>query len=288
MAADIWSEWLLKRRFGGDATQATQLLDRLHPVRDRVLTGAALKSNETLLDVGCGDGLIAFGALQNHPAVKVIFSDVSAELLSHARQLAADTQLLDRCEFVEASADDLSAIRDSSVDAVTFRSVLIYVDRKDAALRESYRVLKPGGRVSMFEPINIFNLDQPETTFWGLDVSPLIEVANKLKARIRVLQPPDSDPMLNFDERDLLRFVEDAGFRNVAMDYEVLIGQWPEMDWSTLMNAAPHPKLPTWEEWMNEVLTPTEKSALIAHIRPQVEQRQGRSRSAQVYLRATK
>ena len=44
---------------------------------------------------------------------------------------------------------------DGSVDVVTTRSVLIYVKDKAAALREFYRVLKPGGRVSLFEPINV-------------------------------------------------------------------------------------------------------------------------------------
>ena len=32
--------------------------------------------------------------------------------------------------------------------------MLIYVDRKDAAFSEFHRVLRPGGRLSIFEPIN--------------------------------------------------------------------------------------------------------------------------------------
>jgi len=284
---DIWSEWLLERRFGGDAVQLKRLIDQLAPIRDRVLAGAVLKDAETLLDVGCGDGLIAFGALHAHPGVNAVFSDISASLLEHARQLAADAQLLHRCQFIEASAENLSPIGDSSVDAVTTRSVLIYVDRKEAALREFHRVLKPGGRLSMFEPINIFGYEQPETSFWGLDVTPVIEAANKLKAQTRSLQPPESDPMLNFDERDLLRMVQDAGFTEVEMDYEVRITRWDETEWSAVINQAPNPKLPTWTEAMDQVLTPAEKDAFIAHVRPQVEQRQGIDRSAHVFLRAT-
>ena len=175
---DIWSDWLLERRFGGDAVQLKRLMDLLAPVRDRVLAGAALKDGETLLDVGCGDGLIAFGALQAHAGVNLIFSDISASLLEHARQLAADAQLLHRCEFIEAPEENLSPLLDSSVDAVTTRSVLIYVDRKEAALREFHRVLKPGGRLSMFEPINIFGYEQTETSYWGLDVTPVVDAAS--------------------------------------------------------------------------------------------------------------
>ena len=285
---DIWSDWLLERRFGGDAVQLKRLMDLLAPTRDRVLAGAALKDGETLLDVGCGDGLIAFGALHAHAGVNVVFSDISASLLEHARQLAADAHLLHRCEFVEASAENLSPLRDSSVDAVTTRSVLIYVDRKEAALRECHRVLKPGGRLSMFEPINIFGYEQPDTSFWGLDVTPVVEAANKLKAQTRSLQPPESDPMLNFDERDLLLMVQEAGFAEVEMDYEVRTTRWGETEWSALINQAPNPKLPTWAEAMDQLLTPSEKEAFVAHIRPQVEQRLGIDKSAHVFLRGMK
>ncbi|WP_348240817.1 methyltransferase domain-containing protein, partial [Salmonella enterica] len=51
-------------------------------------------------------------------------------------------------------AETLEGIADSSVDVVTTRSVLIYVDDKAAAFAAFHRVLKPGGRVSLFEPIN--------------------------------------------------------------------------------------------------------------------------------------
>ena len=287
-APDIWSEWLLKRRFGGNSAELQRLLQHLYPIRDQVLTKAALQDGDTLLDVGCGDGLIGFGALEAHPRATVIFSDISAPLLAHVRELAGDTGFADRCQFIEAPADDLRAIPDASVDAVATRSVLIYVDRKDAAFRECHRVLKPGGRLSIFEPINIFGYEQPETDFWGLDVTPVVEAANKLKAQTRALQPPESDPMLNFDERDLFRLAAAAGFGEIHMDYHAHLERGPETTWAALVAQAPNPKLPTWEESMNQVLTPAEKEAFIAHVRPQVEQRTGRSLSAAVYLWAAK
>ena len=43
------------------------------------------------------------------------------------------------------------------MDIVTTRSVLIYVEDKRRAFEEFFRVLKPGGRISLFEPINRFN-----------------------------------------------------------------------------------------------------------------------------------
>ncbi len=61
---DMWSQWLLNRRFGGDPARMKMVIDHLYPVRDKVLSHISVAENETLLDVGCGDGLISFGALE--------------------------------------------------------------------------------------------------------------------------------------------------------------------------------------------------------------------------------
>ena len=159
---DIWSQWLLNRRFGGDPQRMKRMLDRLYPVRDRVLSHVELGDGEILLDVGCGDGLIAFGALAKFPACRVIFSDISDDLLQYAERLTREIDVQDRCQFVHASADDLSMFAAGSIDAITTRSVLIYVSAKQRAFDEFYRVLrspdavsgKPGGVLSIFEPIN--------------------------------------------------------------------------------------------------------------------------------------
>jgi hypothetical protein len=87
---DIWSEWILKRRCGGDRAAMKRLMEYLGPVRDKVLAHAQLKENETLLDIGCGDGLIAFKALQNNASSQVVFSDISQENKIGLRDTAAD------------------------------------------------------------------------------------------------------------------------------------------------------------------------------------------------------
>ncbi|MCE7941971.1 MAG: class I SAM-dependent methyltransferase, partial [Chlorobi bacterium CHB1] len=130
---DIWSQWLLNRRFGGDPQRMQTVLDYLYPVRDKVLSNANLAEGETLLDVGCGDGLIAFGALEKVKSSKVIFSDISQDLLNHVQTIAQEMGVMDRCQFLLASADNLSALDDASVDVVTTRSVLIYVSAKQQA-----------------------------------------------------------------------------------------------------------------------------------------------------------
>src|SRR5512134_271630 len=107
---DIWSRWLLERRFGGDrAAMQAGLAKYQYPWRDKVLSHTNLGEGETLLDVGCGDGLIAFGALEKASTSRVIFSDISQDLLDHSQSLARELNLLERCQFLNASADDLSS-----------------------------------------------------------------------------------------------------------------------------------------------------------------------------------
>jgi arsenite methyltransferase len=286
---DIWSQWLLHRRFGGDQIAMQEALTKhLYPWRDKILSHASLGEGETLLDVGCGDGLIAFGALEKVRTSRVIFSDISQDLLDHSQSLAGEMNLLHRCQFLNASADDLSSITEASVDVVTTRSVLIYVSAKQQAFNEFYRVLKPGGRLSIFEPINRFAFPEPPDRFVGYDVKPIMEVVDKVKALFQSIQPPDTDPMTDFDERDLIRFTEEAGFKEIHLELQVKIKPPENGDWERLMHIAGNPKIPTIEEAIHQVLTPEEIETFVNYLRPLVEAKQGAHRSAVAYLWAVK
>jgi arsenite methyltransferase len=288
VARDRWAEWLLQRRYGGDRALQAEQLPRLYEFRDRVLGSAAIAAGDTVLDLGAGDGLIAFGALERvGPQGEVIFDDVSEDLLDESRRIAADLGVLDRCRFVLASADDLP-LDDASVDVVTARSVLIYLMDKRPAVAEAFRVLRPGGRLSIFEPINIFCHPEYRRLYYGLDL-PEVE---HLVERIRATWPaPEEHPLLNFDERDLLGWVEEAGFDDVRMEYtaEIATTPHPAPSWDVLKRSSGNPLDPTPEEEMAAVLTEEEQAELEAHARAAMELRPPfHRRSATVYLRATK
>ena len=218
--ADRWHRWLLEGRFGGDAAaREKDLAEFLYPVRDAVLDRARLAPGQTLLDVGTGDGLIAFGALERlGPSGRVIFSDISQGLLDLCRAAASAEGVLDRCRFALAPADHLAAVADASVDAVTTRSVLIYVKDKARAMREFFRVLRPGGRASLFEPINVLMSAADPDLFLGYDVTPVRALAARVQALYASIQPPGVDPMVDFDDRDLVRHAHDAGFSEISLE----------------------------------------------------------------------
>ncbi len=293
---DIWARWVLERQFAGDPEKRKAGLASIEAVRvfrDGVLAHAAVKEGDVVLDVGCGSGLIGFGALPLvGEAGVVVFCDVSQELLDHCRALAAEQGTLGRCRFVRASATDLSELPDESVDVVTTRSVLIYVDDKARAFGEFRRVLKPDGRVSVFEPINRYfsrwdGASRP-VRFFGHDAGPAADAAAKVRAYVERLQPPDSDPMMDFDERDLLRLAERSGFREVHLELRVDIEPTKPRSWDETLRGSGNPKLPAFEEVLREALSAEERELFAAHFRPLVETGGGAHRMAHAYLWATR
>jgi arsenite methyltransferase len=284
---DQWHRWLLDLRHGGDPEYEAEVRRALVPVRDEVLDRAELRPDDTLLDVGTGDGLMAFGALDRlGPAGRVIFSDISADLLDHCRMAAAAAGQLDRCEFVRAAADRLAGIGDASVDVVTTRSVLIYVADKAAAFGEFRRVLRPGGRISSYEPINRL-MHGNRKLFMGYDIQPVADIAAKAEARFEAMQPSATDPMLDFDDRDLVRLAEQAGFADVRLDLRVTVtSSRSPVPWDRFLRSSPNPKVPPIGELLARALTTAELAAFTAHLRPLVESGRGEHRRALAYLTA--
>ncbi len=262
------------------------MLKGLAHVRDAVLDRAALSPGETLLDVGCGEGLIGFGALERR-AGHVVFSDISEDLLDFCREAAEALGVADRASFVRAAAADLAGIDDQTVDVVTTRSVLIYVPQKAEAFGEIFRVLRPGGRFCCFEPINRFGMEERTGRFWGYPADGLSYLAERVEQVYAEIQPPD-DPMLDFDERDLIRLAEGAGFFPIELELQAEIRAMEPRPWDVFLHSSGNPKIPTIAEAMDQALTPDERPRFAAHLRLLVEEGKGVSRMASAYLSAVK
>jgi ubiquinone/menaquinone biosynthesis C-methylase UbiE len=289
---DRWSRWLLERRDAGSERQRAITLEHLAGVRDRVLEQAEPLDGATLLDVGTGDGLIGLEALERvGPNGRVIFSDISEALLQSTRDAVGARQALDRAQFVATPAETLAEIADASVDVATTRSVLIYVADKPQAFSALHRVLRPAGRISLFEPINRLMFPEPDDRLWGYDVSPVLDLAARVKARYSEIRDPAAEAMMDFDDRDLVRFARAAGFERIHLELHIDIEPGAHMraiDIETLLDISPNPLAPTLREVLDTTLSASERERLLAHVECEVAEGTPVRRTAVAFLAAAK
>jgi arsenite methyltransferase len=295
--ADRWAEWLLSKRFGGDANTETARLGMtlLRRARDALLNFAYLKPGETVLDVGCGDGLMGFGALERSaPSGRTIFLDISDDLLQRCREIARDMQMINRCSFVRAGADRLP-LCDGSVDLVTTRSVLIYVEDKAAALSEFHRVLRPKGRVALFETVSVPEFRDQELVWPGFGTAQLrqseIEGVRDLIDRLVAHNGKfhrRTASMTAFGHKDWFFALARAGFAAITADLTVSQGRQPPIAWDSIMKMSLNPLVPSLGEMMQEIFSAAERERFEKHIRPLIEQGRGTSQLSHVNLWAWK
>ena len=104
-----------------------------------------------LLDLAGGTGDIAFRAAEAAgDGFSAVVCDINPDMLAVGRERAASTFLAQRVSFVEGNAEQLS-FSDRHFDAITVAFGIRNVPHIDVALKEAFRVLKPGGRFLCLE-----------------------------------------------------------------------------------------------------------------------------------------
>ena len=251
---DHWADWLVRGRWhGASEPQARRWASGLRRWRDRILRDARLRVGQSVLDLGAGTGLLALGARRRvGPTGRVIALDLSHDALLACRTEAAATD--DAAVLYAAVGDALRLpFRDGSFDAVLTRSVLIFVRDKPAAIRELYRVLRPGGWVSILEPINSV-YDRYDTSA-GMDLSAVQPAHDQIRAYLKENSRYQAT-MGGFDERDLVDGFIGAGFTAVRLGYELHYARDRRgaRERIALLHARPNPGTPSYEEGARAVL----------------------------------
>ena len=117
------------------------------PIAERMADMAALKPSDHVFDVGTGTGVVALEAARRLGATgRVSAIDLSAGMLATAERLAALDSAGKRIAWRSMDAEALT-IEDAHVDVVLSLFALLHFPNPLAALREMWRVLKPGGQL---------------------------------------------------------------------------------------------------------------------------------------------
>ena len=119
--------------------------------RDEYLGLLRISPGERVLDVGCGSGAVTREiAKRVTPGGAVVGMDSSGALLRVAREYADGAGISGLIEFQEGDCRKLS-FPDASFDVVLAATVLAHVPEAERALPEMVRVVRPGGRVGVFD-----------------------------------------------------------------------------------------------------------------------------------------
>lgn len=167
-----------------------------------------------LLDVAGGTGDISFRTVAAGGAgTRATVCDINTDMLEVGRERAYERGVDDVVEFVEGNAENLP-FPDKSFDAYTIAFGIRNVPRIELALKEAYRVLKPGSRFLCleFSTVDVPGLDRIYDLY-SFNVIPRIGsmVAGDAEAYRYLVESIRKFPKPNA----FSRMIADAGFRRV-------------------------------------------------------------------------
>ncbi len=258
-----WADWLREGRFAHlTEEEREEALRGLEETRDRVLDNARLGPGDDVLDLGAGTGLLTFGARERVDDGWVIAVDPEVDALEELLQVAHGLGAAGISYLVGDAA--VLPLPDESTDAVVTRSVLMYVEEIEEAARELFRVLRRGGRLSCFEPINRKGSFIATTIDW----SPLGDelarrVAEEWEAQAALT------PLLRLDDEALAETLAAAGFADVTVELETRDEPWPVDERSVdarLDAVGAAGELSLRDRWA-QTFEPAELELLVAHLK---------------------
>ncbi len=198
----------------GYADNIVKQLNTRSVAREGAFVLPYLQPDHNFLDVGCGPGSISLGFAKALTAGNVQAIDVDAEQIAIARK-AASQQDVTNIEFQQADVYALP-FADNQFDCVFAHTVFMHLSDPAKALRELWRVCKPGGVIAIREGAGGFDhfSDFPLQSRY-IDLSQLLMAVTGLN---------EGKPYIAVQ---LKSYLQQAGFECVAINSrsEVYTGQ---------------------------------------------------------------
>ena len=153
-----------------------------------------LNNHGLMLDVGCGEGRHIFGVMQDYPNMKCVGLDMDEESLIKAEEGYEYFKTISNTEtdFLKGSAYELP-FEDNTFDLIVCSEVLEHLHEYNDAIKEIYRVLKPGGKFYASVPAS-----WPEKICWRLSK----DYQNQPGGHLRI-----------FNQGNLVSEIENLGFK---------------------------------------------------------------------------
>ena len=157
---------------------------------------ASLKKGERVLDLGSGGGLDCFlASKQVGETGYVIGVDMTPEMVRLARKNAQESGVTN-VEFRLGEIEHLP-VADSSIDVIISNCVINLSADKKQVFKEAFRVLKPGGRLSITDVVAIKQI--PQNIKQDLEL-----IAGCIGGAEYV--------------EEIRKMLQDAGFRNIRLE----------------------------------------------------------------------
>jgi hypothetical protein len=107
---------------------------------------------------------------------------------------------------------------------------------------------------------------EPQGRFFGYDLSAVADLLEKVDAELTIQDPAFREAMVGFDDRDLARFAEEAGFDRIHVECHIDVepgGFDSPVSLEALLDTAPNPNAPTVREAIHNALTEAERSRFL-------------------------
>lgn len=197
--------------------------------KDAMMDWLAPRPGQRLLDVAGGTGDVAFRFLKRADRTQAVVCDMTESMLVEGRKRAQADSMAERLDWVVGDAMSLP-FASNSFDVYTISFGIRNVTRIPDALREAYRVLRPGGRLMVLEFSHIPNdLMQKAYDLYSFNVIPLM---GQVVAGDRDSYQYLVESIRKFPKQDVFAdMIRDAGFdqvkyRNLTLGVAALHSGW--------------------------------------------------------------